>query len=97
MKCTIDDVRVICASSLTNIYTWIDAVYAVNPDMRSQIGGAMSLGVGVLHAKRNKQKLKVKSSTETELVDTSEYIPYNLLLLMFMNMQGYTIENNVLY
>ena len=32
-----------------------------------------------------------------ELVGSSEYLPYNLWLLMFMSMQGYTIENNVLY
>ena len=29
LKCTIDDVRVIGASSLTDIFTWIDAGYAV--------------------------------------------------------------------
>ena len=57
----------------------------------------MYLDVGVLHAKSSKQKLNVKSSTEVELVGTSEYIPYNLWLLMFMDKQGYTIKNNVLY
>ena len=97
IKCTIEDVRVIGASNLTDIYTWIDAAYGVNPDMKSQTGGAMSLGVGVLHAKSSKQKLNVKSSTEAELVGSSEYIPYNLWLLMFMDKQGYTIKNNVLY
>ena len=85
------------ASSLTDIFTWIDAAYAVNPDIKSQTGGAISLGIGVLHARSNKQKLNVKSSTEAELVGASEYIPYNLWLLMFMSMQGYTIKNNVLY
>ena len=97
IKCTIDDVRIIGASSLTNIYTWIDAAYAVNPDMKSQTGGCMSLGMGVMHAKSGKQVLNVKSSTESELVGVSEYIPYNLWLLMFMCMQGYVIKNNVLY
>ena len=97
IKCTIDDVRVIGASSLIDIFTWIDAAYAVNPDMKSQTGGAISLGVGVLHAKSSKQKLNVKSSTEAELVGNSEYLPYNLWLLNFMSMQGYTIKNNVLY
>ena len=57
----------------------------------------MSLGVGVLHAKSGKQKLNVKSSTESELVGCSDYIPYNLWLLMFMHMQGYFIKDNVLY
>ena len=97
IKCTIDDIRVIGASSLMDIFTWIDAAYAVNPDMKSQTGGAISLGVGVLHAKSSKQKLNVKSSTEAELVGNSEYLPYNLWLLNFMSMQGYTIKNNVLY
>ena len=57
----------------------------------------MSLGIGVLHAKSGKQKLNVKSSTEAELVGTSDYIPYNLWLLMFLCMQGYIIKNNILY
>lgn len=36
--------------------------------MSSQTGGAMLMGIGVLHAKDKKQKLNVKSSTEVELV-----------------------------
>ena len=65
--------------------------------MKSQTEGAMSLGVGVLHTKINRQKLNVKSSTEAELVGASEYTPYNLWLLMSMNIQGNDIKNNVLY
>ena len=34
--------------------------YAVHPDMRSQTGGCMSLGYGVLHGKASKQKLNTK-------------------------------------
>ena len=85
------------ASSLTDIFTWINTAYAVNSDMKSQTGGAMSLGVGVLHAKISKQKLNVKSCTETKLVGTSEYIHYDLWLLMFMGIQGYIIKDNVMY
>ena len=61
--------------------------------MKSQTMGAMSLGVGVLHAKRNEQKLNVKISTEAELVGASECNPYNLLLLTLMSMQGCVIKN----
>ena len=57
----------------------------------------MSMGIGVLYAKCSKQKLNVKSSTEAELVGNSDYIPYNLWLLLFMSAQGYEIKNNVLY
>ena len=97
IQCTIDDVRIIGANDLKSIFTWIDASYAVNVDMRSQTGGAISLGLGVLHAKCNKQKLNVKSSTEAELVGASESILYNLWLILFMSTQVYKIKDNVLY
>ena len=66
-------------------------------DMKSQTGGAMSLGLGVLHGKSSKQKLNVKSSTEAELVGVSDYLPYNIWLMMFMSAQGYEIVDNTLY
>ena len=94
---TIDDVRIIGANSISKIYTWIDAAYAVTADMKSQTGGAMSLGMGILHGKSSKQKLNVKSSTEAELVGVSDYLPYNIWLLMFLSAQGYEITDNVLY
>ena len=97
IKCTINDVRIIGGNDLKSIFTYIDSAYAVHPDMRSQTGGAMSMGLGVLHAKSSKQKLNVKSSTEAELVGNSDYLPYNIWLLMFMTMQGYEVKNNVLY
>ena len=57
----------------------------------------MSLGLGILHRKSSKQKLNVKSSTESELVGVSDYLPYNIWLLMFFYEQGYIITNNTLY
>ena len=65
--------------------------------MKRQTGDAMSMGLGLLHGKSNKQKLNVRSSTETELVENSTYIPYNLWILLFMSLQGYEIKDNVLY
>ena len=59
LKGIIDDVRIIGATSLNAIYTWIDATYAVYIDMRSQTGGATSFGHGMLHVKSDKQKLNV--------------------------------------
>ena len=65
--------------------------------MRGHTGGAMSMGYGIVHGKSGKQKINVKSSTETELVGVSEYLPYNIWIMMFMNEQGYSITNNVVY
>mmetsp|Transcript_11438 Transcript_11438/g.14335 ORF Transcript_11438/g.14335 Transcript_11438/m.14335 type:complete len:209 (+) Transcript_11438:991-1617(+) len=80
------------------LYTWIDASYATPPDMRGQTGeGAMSMGWGMMHCKSGKQKLNTKSSTESELVGTSEYVPYNIHAVMFLAVQGYLMRKNVLY
>ena len=97
LKYTIDDVRIIGAKGLDKIYTWVDAAYAVHGDMRSQTGGTMSYGYGMIHCKSSKQKLNTKSSTESELVGASEYVPYNLWSLQFMTYQGYKPTRNVLF
>ena len=55
------------------------------------------MGYGLLHGKWSKQKINVKSSTESELVGVSEYFPYNIWLMMFMDAQGYGIKNNIVY
>ena len=65
------------------MHTWIDASFAVHDDMKGHTGGTMSFRKGVLHAKSSKQKLNTKSSTETELVGVSEYIPYTIWMKCF--------------
>ena len=65
LYCTIDDERINGLESLSDVFTWIDAAYAgVYPGMKSQTGGCMSFGWGIIHG----QKLNTKSSTEAELV-----------------------------
>ena len=95
---TINDKRIIGASTLQELYTWIDAAYGVhNLDFRSHTGGAMSLGTGLIHQKSSKQKLNVKSSTEAEIVGTSEYMPYNVWVYNFLESQGYKLHENILF
>ena len=78
------DTRTIGADNLSELFTWIDASYAVHPNMRGHTGGAMFFGQGVIHARAGKQKLNVKSSTEAELVGMSEYLSYNIHITNFM-------------
>ena len=94
---TLDDRRIIGARTLSDLFTYIDSSYAVHMNMRGHTGGAISMGYGIIHGKSSKQKINVKSSTESELVGVSEYIPYNIWLVMFMGAQGYGIKNNVVY
>ena len=88
------DTRTIEADNLSELFTWIDASYAVHPNMRGYTGGAMSFGQGVMHARAGKQKLNVKSSTEGELVRMSEYLSYNIHITNFMEKQGYKLTKN---
>ena len=76
---------------------WVDASYAVHPNMRSHTGGALSFGTGILHGKSSKQKLNTKSSTEAELVAVSDYIPYHIWMINFLRHQGYEVKRKVLY
>ena len=94
---TVDDLRYLGCSNLNSVFTWVDAAYAVHPNMRSHTGGATSLGWGIIHSKSSKQKLNTKSSTEAELVGVSEYLPHNIWLINFMKEQGYKVGHNVIY
>ena len=40
----IDDESVLAADSLTKLFTWVDASYAVHDDRKSHMGGATSFG-----------------------------------------------------
>jgi hypothetical protein len=56
---------------------WIDASFAVHPDMKSHTGGLMSLrkGVFMAHPHATRQNLVTKSSTEAEFVGVSDVLP----------------------
>ena len=79
------------------LFTWIDAAYAVHNDMKSQTGGAISLGKGTITNKSIKQKLNTKSLTESEVVGVSDMLPYNIWLVNFLRSQGYEVTENILF
>lgn len=80
MNQTKTDKRTIKTDNLSEMLTWIDASYAVHPNIPGHTGGAMSFGKGVVHVRAGKQKLNVKSSTEAEIVGMSHYLPYNVFI-----------------
>ena len=97
LKATKKDRRVIGATSLDKLMTWVNASYATHDNMRSHTGGMMSFGIGALHTKSTKQKLNTKSSTEAELVRVSEYLPYHIWLINFLKYQGYNVKEKLLF
>ena len=56
----------------------------------------MSLGLGGIVCKSTKQKLNTKSSTEAELVGVSDYLPNTMWVKMFLEAQGYAVEQSFL-
>jgi len=97
LKCTIDELRIIGATSLREIMTFIDSAYAVHKNMRSHTGGFASFGILVAHARSTISKVNVKSATESKLVSAAEYLSYTLWFRYFMESQGYKIDKHVLY
>ena len=55
------------------------------------------MGWGIIHEKPIIEKLNRKSSTESEVVRFSDYLPHYIQIKIFLQYQGYCIKNNVLY
>ena len=75
LQSTIDDKRVLTADSLTELYTWVDAAYAVHDDRKSHIGGAMLFGCG---DSVQSQPNKNSTPNQAEVVGVSDYLPSNI-------------------
>jgi hypothetical protein len=76
---------------------WVDASYAVHPNMRSHIGGTMSMGKGTIYGTSTRQRLNTKSSTEAELVGVNKVLPQILWTPYFLQEQGYTATESIVY
>ena len=76
---------------------WVDAAFAVHPNMRGHSGGGLSLGRGMPMAGSTKQKLNTRSSTEAEIVGVDDFMPAICWTRYFMEAQGYKVEDNVLF
>jgi hypothetical protein len=85
------------AENLQIVKWWVDASFAVHPDMKGHTGGVMSLGGGAVYATSTRQKLVTRSSTESELVGVYDVMPQVLWTRYFLEAQGYDIQDSILY
>ena len=85
------------ANSLQIVKWWVDASYAVHPNMKSHTGGMMSLGKGTIYGASTRQKLNTKSSTESELVAVNDLMPQVLWTRYFLEAQGYDIKYSIMH
>jgi len=85
------------AKDLTKLSWWIDASYGVHHDMRSHTGAVCMAGKGAIYAMSSRQKLNTRSSTEAELVGVNDAMSMVLWIRKFIEAQGYTINDNVIF
>jgi hypothetical protein len=68
---------------------YVDASFAVHPDMQSHTGATMTLGKGAVYSISTKQKINTKSSMEAELVGVNDAMPLVMWTQNFLQGQGY--------
>jgi hypothetical protein len=85
----VDDLRV--------VKWYVDASFAVHPDFKSHTGAVMTMGKGAIQSIARKQKLNVRSSTESELVGVDDAATMILWTKLFLEAQGYDVEKNIIY
>jgi hypothetical protein len=76
---------------------WVDAAFAVQPNMQGHSGGGLSLKRGFPIVSSIKQKLNTRSSTESEIVGADNFMPAICWTRYFMEAQGYQVQNNILF
>jgi AAA ATPase containing von Willebrand factor type A (vWA) domain len=97
LRGTLDDKLVLGCVDIGKMKSFVDASFAVHMDMKSHTGGGISWGIGILLSMCQKQKLNSKSSTEAEVIGVSDFIANMIWARMFLEKQGYEIEENILY
>ena len=89
--------RIIGTEELHYIQTWINTSYAVHRDMRGHLGAIVSMGKGTLMHSCAKQKINTKSSTESEIVGVSDFLPCTIWASYFLKAQGHKLRRNIFY
>jgi len=93
---TINMERIVSLANFDYMHIYVDGSHATHINMRGHTGGCIVMGDGVVHARSSKQGLNSKSSTETEMIAASDYLPYALWLIYFYGAQGYKIAKSEL-
>jgi hypothetical protein len=97
LQATVDLPLVLGADKSGCVRWWVDAAFAVHPDMKGHTGGTMSLGKGSVYSTSTKQKLVTRSSTESEVVGVHDVMPQMLWTAYFLREQGVEVSETVLY
>jgi hypothetical protein len=89
LRGTPEQVLTLEAKNMSIVKWWVDASFAVQPDMRSHIGAGMLIGKGAIYSSSTRQKINTRSSTEGELVGVKDTLPQIIWTRNFLEAQGY--------
>ena len=94
VQCTLKVKSNFGATNPNEIFIWVNEFYVIHHATMIQTRVTMSMGLGVTNCITSKKKLNTQSSTESELVGASDYVPFNILSIIFMHHQGYLNKPN---
>ena len=84
----------ISMSDNPTINWWVDASFAVHPDLRSHTG---AIRKGSIYSKSSKQKINTRSSTEAEVVGVNDAMTMVLWMQLFLDAQGVATKDNIIH
>ena len=94
---TKDEVLTLEADDVQVLTWYVDAAFAVHPDKKSHTGSVFTLGKGAIISDSTKQKVKSRSSTESELIGIDDKISKVIWTKKFIEHQGFKIKVNIVY
>jgi hypothetical protein len=88
---------ILSIDDVSKIMWWVDTSDRTHDDCRGHTGAMMSLGGGAVISSLQKQKINTKSLTELELVAIDDALTTIIWTLSFIEAQGYSIEQNIIF
>ena len=76
---------------------WVDGAFATHHDMRSHTSVTMTIGKGSMYSSSTRQKMNSRSSTDVELITADDAMSQVLWTNWFLEAQGYTSNDTILY
>ena len=85
------------ADSLSILRWYIDASHQIHDDCKGHTDALLILGAGAVLSSSNKHKINTKSSTESKIVAVHDKSSDVLWTRHFLEAQGYTISENIIF
>ena len=82
---------------LNKMETFIESFHTLHEFMKGQKDGITTFGTGALGVKSIKLNMSSRSSTKTEVIGNSEYLPCNIWFEYFMGAQDKDLTSNILW